>query len=121
VSRRHVAVLAKLADACLDYGTRCRYDNAAVFDHRFDLSEVFPWDYFHPSTAGQAVLADVVDSATGKSWSVGPGPRPPEARAMPRQPRRPTSLTEARDWSGERRDPAEECPRGNLNPHHASL
>lgn len=37
----------------------CKFDGNAVFEYRFRLEHVSVWDYFHPSTAGQAVLADV--------------------------------------------------------------
>ncbi|MGH8886577.1 MAG: GDSL-type esterase/lipase family protein [Egibacteraceae bacterium] len=37
----------------------CKFDGNAVFKYRFTLRHVSVWDYFHPSTAGQAVLADV--------------------------------------------------------------
>ena len=37
---------------------RCRYDGGAVFARPFTLAEVSPLDFFHPSTAGQAQLAE---------------------------------------------------------------
>jgi hypothetical protein len=30
-----------------------------VFGYPFSLSQLSGWDYFHPNTSGQAVLADV--------------------------------------------------------------
>lgn len=38
---------------------RCKFDDHAVFSYRFTLRHVSMWDYFHPSAAGQALLADV--------------------------------------------------------------
>jgi lysophospholipase L1-like esterase len=58
---------AQLAVACAAYGTNCAYDNGAVFNYRFTLSEVSRWDYFHPNTSGQAALARV-SYAAGFGW-----------------------------------------------------
>ncbi|MFI9598480.1 SGNH/GDSL hydrolase family protein [Streptomyces sp. NPDC052043] len=38
---------------------RCRFDNNAVFDYRFDTKQLSPWDWFHPSRNGQARLAEI--------------------------------------------------------------
>ena len=43
---------------CANYAS-CRYDDGAVFGYPFQLSHLSTWDYFHPNTSGQAVLADV--------------------------------------------------------------
>jgi hypothetical protein len=59
---------AQLADACRLYGPRCDYDDNAVFNYRFTLGEVSQWDYFHPDTDGQRVLARVTDEA-GFGWA----------------------------------------------------
>ena len=47
-----------LADVCATHAT-CKYDGGAVFGYPFKLSHLSTWDYFHPNTSGQAVLADV--------------------------------------------------------------
>ena len=62
--KRVVDYNATLAAACADYGDHCRYDGGAVFGYPFALSQVSGWDYFHPNTAGQAVLAQVTWSAS---------------------------------------------------------
>ncbi|MEV4088567.1 SGNH/GDSL hydrolase family protein, partial [Nonomuraea fuscirosea] len=46
------------AEACAAYGTTCRTDGGAVFAYPFTLDQVSKWDYFHPNTAGQRVLAE---------------------------------------------------------------
>ena len=45
-----------LAEVCGQY-TICRFDDYAVFDYQFGANHVSRLDYFHPSLAGQAVLA----------------------------------------------------------------
>jgi hypothetical protein len=37
----------------------CRGDGNAVFNYRFDLKDVSPSDYWHPSERGQETLAQV--------------------------------------------------------------
>jgi hypothetical protein len=58
VRQRVVDYNAVLADVCAAYAF-CRYDAGAVFGYPFTLSQLSGWDYFHPNTSGQAVLADV--------------------------------------------------------------
>jgi lysophospholipase L1-like esterase len=58
VRQRVVDFNAVLADVCAAYAF-CRYDGGAVFGYPFALSHLSGWDYFHPNTSGQAVLADV--------------------------------------------------------------
>ena len=53
-----------LAKACADYGDHCRYDGGTVFGYPFALSQLSTWDYFHPNTSGQAVLAQVTWAAS---------------------------------------------------------
>jgi lysophospholipase L1-like esterase len=53
-----VAYNAVLKDVCGQY-TKCRYDGGAVFDYGFTMDELSPWDWFHPSTQGQAGLARI--------------------------------------------------------------
>ncbi|WP_344600789.1 GDSL-type esterase/lipase family protein [Sporichthya brevicatena] len=55
---------AVLEAECAAYGPQCRYDGGAVFRARFQLGQVSKWDYFHPSTSGQRLLAEV-------SWKAG--------------------------------------------------
>lgn len=58
VRQRVVDFNAALAAVCATYST-CKYDAGAVFGYQFQLSHLSTWDYFHPNTSGQAVLADV--------------------------------------------------------------
>ncbi|WP_214416198.1 GDSL-type esterase/lipase family protein [Sphaerisporangium fuscum] len=58
---------AVLAKVCAEHAT-CTYDGGAVFAYPFALSQVSTWDYFHPNTSGQKVLADVTWAA-GFGWS----------------------------------------------------
>jgi lysophospholipase L1-like esterase len=58
---------AQLAQACAAYGPNCAFDGNAVFNYAFSLSQVSPWDYFHPNPSGQAVLAQVSYQA-GFNW-----------------------------------------------------
>lgn len=55
-----------LAQVCATHVT-CRFDGNAVFSYPFALSHVSTWDYFHPSTSGQRVLAEVTHAA-GFGW-----------------------------------------------------
>jgi lysophospholipase L1-like esterase len=45
----------------------CRYDGGAVFNYPFTFGMLSGWDYFHPNTGGQAVLAQVTYTA-GYGW-----------------------------------------------------
>ncbi|KOV92177.1 SGNH/GDSL hydrolase family protein [Streptomyces sp. NRRL B-3648] len=38
---------------------RCRFDDNAVYDYRFGTDQLSQWDWFHPSTDGQARLAEI--------------------------------------------------------------
>ena len=58
VRQRVIDFNAQLAAVCATYAT-CKYDGGAVFGYPFALSHLSTWDYFHPNTSGQAVLADV--------------------------------------------------------------
>ena len=66
VQQRVIDYNAVMAEVCAEY-RRCRFDGNAVFSYRFTLNQVSGWDYFHPNTAGQAVLADVTYRA-GYGW-----------------------------------------------------
>ena len=50
-------------------GTDCTYDEGAVFDEAFELSDLSAIDFFHPSPAGQAAIAEVVFDASGYASS----------------------------------------------------
>lgn len=67
VRQRNIDFNTQLAQACAAYGSNCVFDNNAVFNYPFALSQVSTWDYFHPNTAGQAVLASV-SYANGFGW-----------------------------------------------------
>ncbi|MEU7871281.1 SGNH/GDSL hydrolase family protein [Dactylosporangium sp. NPDC049140] len=67
VRQRVVDFNAQLAAACAAYGESCKYDGGAVFGYQFNLSQVSTWDYFHPNTSGQAVLASL-SYAAGYGW-----------------------------------------------------
>ncbi|MQA86797.1 MAG: SGNH/GDSL hydrolase family protein [Streptosporangiales bacterium] len=67
VRQRVIDYNAELAEACSAYGPNCSYDGGAVFEYPFTLQHVSEWDYFHPNTAGQRVLAEVTYEA-GFNW-----------------------------------------------------
>jgi len=67
VRQRVVDFNTQLAQACTAYGANCKFDNNAVFNYQFVLSQVSTWDYFHPNTSGQQVLASVTYPA-GFNW-----------------------------------------------------
>ncbi|SCF31233.1 GDSL-like Lipase/Acylhydrolase [Micromonospora purpureochromogenes] len=67
VRQRVVDFNTQLAQACAAYGSNCDFDDNAVFNYPFALSQVSTWDYFHPNTSGQAVLASV-SYANGFGW-----------------------------------------------------
>jgi lysophospholipase L1-like esterase len=67
VRQRVIEFNTQLAQACAAYGSRCVFDNNAVFNYQFTLSQLSGWDYFHPSTSGQAELARVSYLA-GFNW-----------------------------------------------------
>ncbi len=67
VQQRVIDFNTQLAQACAAYGTNCKFDNNANFNYQFVLSQVSGWDYFHPNTAGQQVLANI-SYAAGFGW-----------------------------------------------------
>jgi lysophospholipase L1-like esterase len=67
VRQRVIDFNAQLAQACVAYGANCRFDGNAVFNYPFTLSQLSGWDYFHPNTSGQRVLASV-SYAAGFAW-----------------------------------------------------
>jgi lysophospholipase L1-like esterase len=68
VRQRVIEYNGQLAAACAAYGSNCRYDGGAVFGYPFTLSHISGWDYFHPDTDGQTVLAGVT-AAAGFTWT----------------------------------------------------
>ncbi|MEV0154523.1 SGNH/GDSL hydrolase family protein [Micromonospora sp. NPDC050686] len=67
VRQRVIDFNTQLAQACAAYGANCDFDDNAVFNYPFALSQVSTWDYFHPNTSGQAVLANI-SYANGFRW-----------------------------------------------------
>ncbi|HEX5594415.1 MAG TPA: SGNH/GDSL hydrolase family protein [Micromonosporaceae bacterium] len=67
VRQRVIDFNTQLAQACTAYGTNCKFDNNAVFNYPFALSHLSGWDYFHPNTSGQQILASV-SYANGFGW-----------------------------------------------------
>ena len=63
VRQRVIHFNAVLQSVCAEY-TNCRYDGGAVFSYPFELSHLSGWDYFHPNTTGQNILAE-------ETWAVG--------------------------------------------------
>lgn len=57
VRARVIAYNRAAAAACAAFGPNCRTDGGAVFSYPFTLDHVSKWDYFHPNTAGQHILA----------------------------------------------------------------
>jgi lysophospholipase L1-like esterase len=67
VRERVMAYNTVLADECAALAG-CMSDGGAVFNHRFVLGDLSTWDYFHPDSDGQRVLARVTYEA-GFGWS----------------------------------------------------
>jgi lysophospholipase L1-like esterase len=67
VRQRVVDFNTQLAQACAAYGANCDFDDNAVFNYAFSLSQVSTWDYFHPNPSGQTALA-AVSYAAGFNW-----------------------------------------------------
>ncbi|NES13449.1 MULTISPECIES: SGNH/GDSL hydrolase family protein [Micromonospora] len=67
VRQRVIDFNTQLAQACAVYGANCDFDDNAVFNYPFALNQVSTWDYFHPNTSGQAVLASI-SYANGFGW-----------------------------------------------------
>ncbi|QTD98322.1 SGNH/GDSL hydrolase family protein [Streptomyces cyanogenus] len=58
VQQRVVEYNKVLKDVCAK-DPRCRFDDNAVYDYRFGTDQLSHWDWFHPSTDGQARLAEI--------------------------------------------------------------
>ncbi len=67
VQQRVIDYNSELADACAGYGANCTFDDNAVFGFPFELEHLSGWDYFHPNTEGQALLAEISYEA-GFNW-----------------------------------------------------
>jgi lysophospholipase L1-like esterase len=67
VRQRVIDFNTQLAEACAAYGSNCDFDDNAVFNYRFTLSQMSSWDYFHPNTSGQATLA-LISYTAGFNW-----------------------------------------------------
>jgi len=67
VRQRVVDFNAQLAQACATYGPNCDFDDNAIFNFPFALSQVSTWDYFHPNVSGQNMLAQA-SYAAGFNW-----------------------------------------------------
>ena len=67
VRQRVVDYNTELALACSAYGASCRFDGNATFNYQFSLSQLSPWDYFHPNQSGQTTLASITYAA-GFNW-----------------------------------------------------
>jgi lysophospholipase L1-like esterase len=63
VRQRVVDYNTAMENACAQY-TNCIYDDNVVFNYDFELSHLSGWDYFHPNTTGQNILAE-------QTWAVG--------------------------------------------------
>ncbi|EPH42468.1 SGNH/GDSL hydrolase family protein [Streptomyces aurantiacus] len=70
VQARVVAYNKVLKDVCAK-DRRCRYDDGAVFDFRFDGDQLSHWDWFHPSKEGQSRLAEMAFRGVTASRSQG--------------------------------------------------
>jgi lysophospholipase L1-like esterase len=66
VRQRVIDFNTQLQQSCAAH-TFCRFDGKAVFSYPFTFSMLSGWDYFHPNTGGQAVLAQVTYAA-GFGW-----------------------------------------------------
>jgi len=63
VRRRNIAFNTVLRDVCAEYA-QCRFDGGATFNYRFTRDDVSQVDFFHPSTTGQAHIAEVTWAAS---------------------------------------------------------
>jgi lysophospholipase L1-like esterase len=59
VQQRVTDYNAALARVCLSVGSNCTFDGNVVATYAFTASQISTYDYFHPSVAGQAKLAEI--------------------------------------------------------------
>lgn len=64
VRQRNIDFNTQLQQVCAQY-PQCRFDNNAGYNTAFVASDVSARDYFHPSLAGQAKIANVAWQASG--------------------------------------------------------
>lgn len=67
VRQRVIDFNTNLAQACYNYGANCLFDGNRLFNYPFLLSHMSTWDYFHPNTSGQRLLAQETYAA-GFAW-----------------------------------------------------
>jgi lysophospholipase L1-like esterase len=67
VRQRVIDFNTVIADVCAQHAF-CTDDGQAVFEFPFERSQLSTWDYFHPNTSGQNVLAEVTWTA-GFDWT----------------------------------------------------
>jgi lysophospholipase L1-like esterase len=65
VRARVTAYNEQLRAACAAYGANCRHDGGALFTYPYTLKHISGWDYFHPNTVGQQVIARLTFAAAG--------------------------------------------------------
>jgi lysophospholipase L1-like esterase len=63
VRQRVIDFNAQLAEVCAAHAD-CRFDDNVTFSYPFELDHLSGWDYFHPNTTGQNILAE-------QTWAVG--------------------------------------------------
>ena len=63
VRQRVIDFNAQLRAACAAVGPSCVFDDNAVFNYEFTRADVSSWDYFHPDTDGQRILAELTWTA----------------------------------------------------------
>ncbi len=66
VRRRVMDYNAALKRACREH-PNCKFDDNAVFSYELTLDHLSTWDYFHPNSLGQKILADLT-YANGFDW-----------------------------------------------------
>lgn len=66
VRQRVIEYNQQLFQACAAVA-HCVFDKGAVFNYRFNPSQISTWDYFHPNQNGQQALADTTYRA-GFAW-----------------------------------------------------
>lgn len=57
--RQRVADYNTVLEEVCAKDARCRFDGGAVYEFRFGTDQLSHWDWFHPSTNGQARLAEI--------------------------------------------------------------